>query len=97
MDTDDPALPSPSHFISTMITLDGTDSLLLLASQVVRSLHSYYTQQHQKAVTAGDDVSEVDLVDNLNDMELTLRELDPVYWKGLADKRLESTGGVFKS
>ena len=81
----------------TMMTLDGTHSLLELAAEVIRSLHSYYEQQHQTAVTAGDEDSEVDIVENLNDVELTLKELDPIYWKGLVDKRCESTGEVGKS
>lgn len=80
-----------------MMTLDDTHSLLSLASEVVYSLHSHYEQQYQTAVTAGDEDSEVDIVDNLNDVELTLQELDPVYWKGLVDKRLESAGEVVKS
>lgn len=82
--------------ISTL-TLDGilrfpAHSLLSLASKTVRLLHSHYTQRHQTALTAGDEASEEESVENLTDVEITLRELDPVYWKELADKRLQSTG-----
>jgi hypothetical protein len=80
-----------------MMTLDGADSLLSLASKAVHLLHSHYEQRNQTAVTAGDEDSEVESVENLNDVELTLQELDPVYWKELVDKRLESTGEVVKS
>ncbi|KAF8337695.1 hypothetical protein F5887DRAFT_890474, partial [Amanita rubescens] len=73
----------------TMMTLDGAHSLLSLASKVVHSLYPHYEQQHQTAVTAGDEDSEAEIVENLNDVELTLKELDPIYWKELVDKRLE--------
>ncbi|KAK2459584.1 hypothetical protein APHAL10511_008394 [Amanita phalloides] len=76
-----------------MFTLDDTYSLLSLASKVVHSLHSHYDQQRQTALTAGDEDSEAESVENLNDVELTLQELDPVCWKELADRRLQSTGG----
>ena len=90
---------STTTAISTL-TLDGTlrfpaHSLLSLASQTVRLLHEHYTQRHQTAVTAGDEASEDDSVQNLTDVEITLQELDPVYWKELADKRLQSTGEPF--
>ncbi|KAF8325529.1 hypothetical protein F5887DRAFT_1018708 [Amanita rubescens] len=70
------------------LTLGGTDYLLSLASKVVQSLHSHYDQQLQ---TAGDEDSEAEIAENLYDVELTLKELDPVCWKELVDKRLEST------
>jgi hypothetical protein len=82
---------------ATLLTLNGTQYLLSLASKVVHSLHSHYEQQCQMAVTAGDEDSEAEIVENLCDVELTLKELDPVCWKGLVDKRLESTGEVVKS
>ena len=82
--------------ISTL-TLDGTlrfpaHSLLSLASQAVRMLHAHHTQQYQTFLTAGNEDSEVESVENLTDVEITLKELDPVYWKELADRRLQSTG-----
>ena len=89
-------MPTPTTTMTeALLTLDGTE-LLSLASKVVHLLHSHYEQQYQTA-TAGDEDSDTDMVDNLNDVELTLKELDPVYWKELADKRLESTGEVVKS
>ena len=42
-------------------------------------------------MATGDEDSEVEIVENLNDVELMLQELDPVYWKELIDKQLEST------
>ncbi|KIL71516.1 hypothetical protein M378DRAFT_19833 [Amanita muscaria Koide BX008] len=78
---------------AALLTLDGTQYLLSLASKAVHSLHSHYDQQRQMAVTAGDEDWEAKIVENLYDVELTLKELDPVYWKELVDKRLESTGG----
>ena len=82
--------------ISTL-TLDGTlrfpaHSLLSLASQTVRLLHAHFTQQHQISLSAGDEASENESVENLTDVEITLQELDPVYWKELADKRLHAAG-----
>ena len=82
--------------ISTLM-LDGTlrfpvHSLLSLTLQVVCLLHAHHTQQHQKSLTAGDEDSEAESVENLTDMEITLQELDPVYWKELADRRLQITG-----
>ena len=79
------------------LTLDGTlrfpaHSLLSLACQTVRLLHAHHTQQHQTSLTAGDEDSEVESVENLTDVEITLQELDPVYWKELADRRLQTTG-----
>ena len=81
---------------TTITTLEGTlrfpaHSLLSLASQIVRLLNAHYTQQYETALTAGDD-SEVESVENLTDVQITLQQLDPVYWKELADKRLQSTG-----
>ena len=82
--------------ISTL-TLDGTlrfpaHSLLSLASQTLRLLHAHHTQQHQASLAAGDEDSEVESVENLTDVEITLREIDPIYWKDLADRRLQTTG-----
>ena len=34
-------------------------------------------------------------MENLTDVEITLRELDPIYWKELADRRLQTTGKSF--
>lgn len=67
------------------------DLLLSLASQTVRLLNAHYSQQYEIALTAGDD-SEVESVEALTDVQITLQQLDPVYWKELADKRLQSTG-----
>ena len=83
------------------LTLDGilrfpAHSLLSLASQSIRLLHTHYTQQHQTSLTTGDEASEDESVENLTDVEITLRELDPVYWKGLADVRLQSTGKLYR-
>jgi len=82
---------------AALLTLDGTQHLLSLASKAVHSLHSHYDQQLQTAVTAGDEDPEAEIAENLYDVELTLKELDPVCWGELADKRLESTGEVVKS
>lgn len=79
---------------AALLTLGGTHYLLSLASKVVQSLHSHYDQQLQ---TAGNEDSEAEIAENLYDVELTLKELDPVCWKELVDKRLESTGEVVKS
>jgi len=79
----------------TKVTLDGAH--LSLASKAVHSLHSHYEQQLQTAETAGDEDLETEILENLNDVEITLIELDPVYWKELADKRLESTHGLLGS
>jgi len=68
------------------------NSLLSLASQTVRLLNAHFNQQYETALTAGDDY-EVESVENLTDVQITLQQLDPVYWKELADKRLQSTGG----
>ena len=80
---------------AALLTLGGTQYLLLLASKAVHSLHSHYEQQCQMAMTAGDKDSEA--AEILYDVELTLRKLDPICWKELVDKRLESTGEVVKS
>ena len=48
-------------------------------------------------MATGNEDSEVEIVENLNDVELMLQELDPVYWKEPVDKRLESTSEVVKS
>lgn len=82
------------------LTLDGilrfpAHSLLSLASQTVRLLHAHFTQQHQTSLIAGDEASEDESVENLTDVEITLRELDPIYWKELADRRLQTTGKSF--
>jgi hypothetical protein len=95
--TSDHTTATMTNAATPILILDGTHSLLLLASKVVHSLHSHYDQQYQTALTAGDEDSEVENVENLNDVELTLQELDPVYWKELVDRRLQSTGEVVKS
>lgn len=79
------------------LTLDGTlrfsaNSLLSLASQIVRLLHTHHSQQRETFLAAGDEDSEVESVENLTDIEILLRELDPVYWKEVADRRLETYG-----
>lgn len=74
--------------ISTL-TLESAQPLLALASNSVRLLHSHYTKGHEKALATGDEDAESEHVENLIDVEITLRELDPVYWKELADKRLQ--------
>lgn len=73
-------------------TLDGTlrfpsHSLLSLACQAVRLLHAHYTQQYETALTAGDEDSEVEFMENLTDVSITQGVLDPVYWKEHIDKR----------
>ena len=81
---------------ATAISLSfPAQSLLSLACQSVRLLHAHHTKQHQAALTTGDEDSEAESVENLTDVELTLQELDPVYWKELADERLQSTGEPF--
>jgi len=77
--------------ISTL-TLDSTlrfpaHSLLSLACQALRLLHAHYTQQYETALTAGDEDSEYENVQNIGDVEITLQDLDPVYF---ADTRLQS-------
>ena len=80
---------------AALLTLGGTQYLLSLVSKAVHSLHSHYEQQCQTAMTAGDKDSEA--AEILYDVELMLRKLDPVCWKELVDKQLESTGEVVKS
>ena len=79
------------------LRLDGTlrlpaHSLFTPASQTVHLLHAHLTQQHQTSLTADDEASAVESVENLTDVEITLQELDLVYWKELADRRWQTTG-----
>lgn len=58
-----------------MSTLDGNlrfraHLLLSLASQTVRLLNTHYTQQYETALTTDDDDSEVESVENLNDVRV---------------------------
>ena len=92
---DDSAEETTTMTKAALLTLGGTQYLLSLASKAVHSLHSHYEQQCQMAMTAGDKDSEA--AEILYDVELTLRKLDPICWKELVDKRLESTGEVVKS
>ena len=80
-----------------ILTSHGAHSLLSLACKALQLLHSHHHQQFQAAQTAGDEDAEVESVENLNDVEQTLKELDPVYWKELADGRLQSTGEAVES
>jgi hypothetical protein len=43
-------------------------------------LHLHYEQQLQTAVTAGDEDSEADIVENLNNMEITLQEHPTTFY-----------------
>lgn len=62
---------------AALLTLGSTHYLLSLASKVVQSLHSHYDQQLQ---TAGDGDSQAEIAENLYDVGLTLKELDPICW-----------------
>ena len=51
-------------------------SLLSLTSQTIWLLHAHHTQQHQTFLTTGKEDSEVEIVENLTDVEITLQVLD---------------------
>lgn len=77
------------------LTLDGTfrfpaHSLLSLASQIVRLLHGHCIQQLEKCLYDEDEYEST--LENWNDVEITLQELDPVYWKEFDDRQRQLLG-----
>jgi len=60
-------------------------SLLFLASHTLRLLHAHYTQQYEASLATGDDDSEGESADNLNDVDIMLPCLLEMTQKRLQD------------